>query len=98
MNASLLKYIALLLTHALQKYKVKHMKTVTLSSKNQVVIPSAARAKLGIRSGDRLVIERVSDTEIVLKKEPTYRDLIGTLPRKEKDAVARIREIRDNWK
>jgi AbrB family looped-hinge helix DNA binding protein len=90
--------IAWLLTYALHMNKVKHMKTITLSSKNQVVIPSAARAKLGIHSGDRLVIERVTASEIILKKEPTYRDLIGRLPRKDKDAVARIREIRDNWK
>ena len=74
------------------------MKTITLSSKNQVVIPSAARVKLGIHSGDRLIIERVTTREIILKKEPTYRDLIGTLPKKDTDAVERIRKLRDNWK
>jgi bifunctional DNA-binding transcriptional regulator/antitoxin component of YhaV-PrlF toxin-antitoxin module len=55
------------------------------------------RTKLGLHSGDRLVIERVTSTEVVLKKEPTYYDLIGTLPTLKSDPVERVRELRDNW-
>lgn len=73
------------------------MKTITLSSKNQVVIPSSVRAKLGLHSGDRLIIEKVTDKEVVLKKEPNYRDFIGTLPTQQQDPVRRIRELRNSW-
>jgi AbrB family looped-hinge helix DNA binding protein len=74
------------------------MKTITVSSKNQVVIPSAVRTRLGIRSGDKLIVERITDKEVVFKKEPHYKDLIGTLPTQQKDPVKRIRELRDKWK
>lgn len=74
------------------------MKTITLSSKNQIVIPSSVRTQLGIVGGDKLIIDRVTDTEVVLKKEPSYHDLIGTLPSQEEDPVDRIRKFRDNWK
>jgi len=70
---------------------------ITISSKNQIVIPSAVRAKLGVGSGDRLTVERLSDTEVVLRKEPSYHELIGTLPTGD-DPVKRIRTLRDNWK
>lgn len=73
------------------------MKNVTISSKNQIVIPSAVRAKLGVRSGDRLVVDRVTATEVVLKKEPSYYDLIGTLQSQDRDPVERIRDLRENW-
>jgi AbrB family looped-hinge helix DNA binding protein len=73
------------------------MKTITISSKNQVVIPSSVRATLGVSSGDKLIIDRVSDNEVVLKKQPSYEELIGTLPTKQQNPVKRIRELRDNW-
>ena len=74
------------------------MQTITVSSKNQIVIPSSVRAKLGVNSGDKLVIERVNGREVVLKKAPSFKDLIGTLPAQQKDPVKRIRDLRDNWK
>ncbi len=77
---------------------VKRMKTVTLSSKNQIVIPSAVRARMSVQSGDRLVISSVTDTQVVLKKEPSFRQLIGTVPKRLGNPVVRIREIRDNWR
>ena len=73
------------------------MKSITISSKNQVVIPSAVRAKLGVQSGDRLVIDRVNENEVVLKKEPSYHQLIGTIPTQNEDPTQRIRTIRDEW-
>lgn len=74
------------------------MKTITLSSKNQVVIPSAVRARLKLRSGDRLIVEQLTDTTVVLKKEPSYSDLIGTIPTQTKDPAKRISELRDSWR
>ena len=73
------------------------MKTITISSKNQVVIPSSVRTRLKVRSGDKLVIERVTDKKVVLSKEPSYRDFIGTLPSQQQDPVKRVRDLRDNW-
>ena len=73
------------------------MNTITLSSKNQIVIPSAVRARMGITSGDKLIIDQVTDTKVILKKEPRYSDLIGTLPTQKTDPVNRIRELRSDW-
>ena len=73
------------------------MKTITISSKNQVVIPSAVRTRLKLHSGDKLVIERMTDKEVVLSKEPSYRDFIGTLPTQKQDPVKRVRDLRNNW-
>ena len=73
------------------------MKTVTISSKNQVVIPSAVRAKLGVQSGDKLIIDRFNETEVVLKKEPSYHELIGIIPAQQVSPTKRIRTIRDEW-
>ena len=73
------------------------MKTITLSSKNQIVIPSSVRSKLGIKSGNKLVVDRVTDKELVLKKEPSYYELIGTISTIKEDPVKRIRNLRNNW-
>ena len=74
------------------------MKTVTLSSKNQIVIPKAARVKMQLTGHDSLVIEKVTKDRIVLKKQPDYDDLIGILAPGKGDPVRRIRALRDNWR
>jgi AbrB family looped-hinge helix DNA binding protein len=86
-----------MLTYALPFSKVKHMKSITISSKNQIVIPSAVRSRLKIAGGDKLIVERVTDTEVVLRKEPTYHDLIGTIVTNSQDPVQRVRNLRDKW-
>jgi AbrB family looped-hinge helix DNA binding protein len=45
------------------------MSTIKMSSKNQVVIPSEARLKLGLKAGDRLKVLIKGDS-ICLVKEP----------------------------
>jgi AbrB family looped-hinge helix DNA binding protein len=42
---------------------------VKVSSKNQIAVPAAARARLGIGPGDTLLVE-VREHSIVLMKEP----------------------------
>ena len=74
------------------------MKSITLSSKNQVVIPSVVRYKLGVKSGDKLIIKELSNTEVVLQKEPSYFDLIGALHPQSEDATKRVRSLRNAWK
>lgn len=74
------------------------MNKLTLSSKNQVVIPKAVRHKLKVGSGDTLIVKRLTDTEVVLKKQPGYRELIGKLPTQLTEPEARVRQLRDNWR
>ena len=72
---------------------------VTLSSKYQVVIPKAARKKLGLNKPEsqRFRVERVSDTEIVFRKEKSLEDYLGkydkTFP---SNATSAIRQVRDS--
>lgn len=86
------------MTNALLFDKVKRMKTVKLSSKNQIVIPRTARQTMGITGGDTLVIKKVTATEVILQKQPSYAELLGTLPAQKADASQRVRSLRDNWK
>ena len=75
------------------------MTTVTLSSKNKIVVPKAVRQQLGLKSGDKLVISKTSDNKITLAKEPTIEDFLGIVPPlNDIDPVDRIRELRDNWR
>jgi AbrB family looped-hinge helix DNA binding protein len=76
---------------------MKTSKSITISSKNQIVIPSSVRKKIGVKSGDKLIVDRVTDNEVVLRREPSYRELIGTLPTQKGNPVKRIRDLRDNW-
>lgn len=74
------------------------MTKVTLSSKNQVVIPSAVRKRLGVGSGDTLIIGKMTATTVVFKKEPSYYDLIGSVKPGKGDAVERVQKLRDDWR
>lgn len=42
---------------------------VVVSSRNQIAVPSAVRKRLGIKSGDRLIVE-VRDGYAILMREP----------------------------
>jgi AbrB family looped-hinge helix DNA binding protein len=74
------------------------MKTMKLSSKNQVVIPKVIRTRLKLTSGDTLVIEKVTADSVVLRKAPSFHDLIGTLQPQKQDPVIRVRQLRDDWR
>ncbi len=74
------------------------MKTMKLSSKNQVVIPKLIRTKLKLTSGDTLTIEKVTATCVVLRKSPSFHDLIGTLQSQKQDPATRVRQLRDDWR
>lgn len=76
------------------------MKTssVALSSKYQVVIPKAARQKMGLDKtvGRRLRVGRVTKDEIVFHKEPSLEDFLGAFGDSfPKNATAALRKIRD---
>ncbi len=55
--------------------------TVKMSSRHQIVIPSAARSSLGIEPGDRLLVD-VQDGVLVLVPQPeSYTDALTGLHR-----------------
>ena len=55
----------------------------TLTSKGQMTLPSAARARLGLKTGDRLLVTVVNDDTIVLKRlrSTAVKNLRGLLAR-----------------
>jgi AbrB family looped-hinge helix DNA binding protein len=51
-----------------------------ISTKNQVTVPVAVLAEAGLRSGDRVVIERVADGELRIRRAAmTFESAFGTL-------------------
>jgi AbrB family looped-hinge helix DNA binding protein len=71
---------------------------VTLSSKYQVVIPKAARKKLGLSkpNGQRFKVEKVTDDEIVFRKDKTLNDFLGAYGQAfPKNATEKLRQMRD---
>lgn len=62
---------------------VKARKTVKVSSKGQVVIPSVFRKKMDISSGDQLGVTLTDDGQLVLEKLPSsldWKELIAGIP------------------
>lgn len=57
------------------------MQEVTLSSKNQIVIPREARKTLGLKPGDKLLVVAMGNKIIILKKPRSYRAAIAGLGR-----------------
>ena len=74
--------------------------TVKVSSRNQIALPSEARKKLNIRSGDRLLVD-VQDGVLVLVPQPQdYVAAMAGLHREvwnDVDAEAYLNEERDAW-
>lgn len=75
------------------------MLSVKVSTKHQIVVPSAARARLGIEAGDRLDVEFVDDA-IVLRKRPArasdrLRGLGAGKGWYDPDPVTYVRRLRD---
>lgn len=57
------------------------MAEVTLSRRNQVVIPKEAREALGLKPGDKLLVVVSWEKVIVLQKPKSYRSAIQGLGR-----------------
>lgn len=74
------------------------MKTITLSSKHQIVVPKQVRGIMNLSGGDQLIVSRVTKSEVVFKKAPSFYDLLGTAKPGFGDPVARIRKLRDDWR
>ncbi len=74
------------------------MLSVKVSTKHQVAVPSQARRALGIKAGDRLMVE-IREGEIVLKPRPqgAAERLRGIGQGTYGDPVAFVRALRDEW-
>ena len=57
------------------------MKEVTLSAKNQLVIPREAREALGLRPGDKVLVLVKGRQVLVLRKPKSYHAAIRGLAR-----------------
>jgi AbrB family looped-hinge helix DNA binding protein len=72
------------------------MAEVTISSKNQIVIPREVREKLGLKAGDKLVLVAHGDRMIVMQKPKSYPDAIRGMGRGIYPADYLEKE-RDSW-
>jgi len=74
--------------------------TVKVSSRNQIALPSEARKKLNIRSGDRLLVD-VQDGVLVLVPQP--QDYVAAMAGLHRevweglDTEAYLNQERDAW-
>ncbi len=74
------------------------MPTATLSSKSQLVLPAEIRRKLGIRPGDRLVIEMEGDHAVIHKAPHSDVEALAAY-RSEiwRDYAEDVQQARDEW-
>jgi len=72
------------------------MAEATLSTKNQIVIPREARAALGVKAGDKLLVVVHGGSVIVLQKSKRYRDAIRGLASKPY-LSSYLRKERKSW-
>lgn len=78
------------------------MGLATVSSKGQITLPAKIRAKLGIRSKDKVQF-LVRDNEIIIRPVKSFRELRGSIAPKKgdqrkilRDTVARhVMEVND---
>jgi AbrB family looped-hinge helix DNA binding protein len=68
----------------------------TLSAKNQIVIPKAAREALGIKAGDKLLVVVRGDNVIVLQKPESHRTAIRGLAKRAYPA-GYLKKERRSW-
>ena len=64
-----------------ERLEWSEMAEVTLSAKNQIVIPREAREALGVKAGDKLLVVVRGDKVIVLEKPKSYQSAIRGLGR-----------------
>lgn len=57
------------------------MAEVTLSSKNQIVLPKEAREELGVKAGDKLIVTIHEGKAIILEKPRSHAQALYGLAR-----------------
>ena len=74
------------------------MPTATLSSKSQLVLPAEIRRKLGIRPGDKLIVELEGDHAVVRKAPYSDVDALAAYRSETwREASDRLQSDRDEW-
>lgn len=73
------------------------MKEVTLSRKNQIVVPREAREALGARPGDKLLVIVCSNRTLALRKPKSYRTALRGLA-KDVYSPDYLEEERRSWR
>lgn len=75
------------------------MLSVKVSTKHQIVVPSAARRALGIRAGDRLTVEIRGDELVLHGSRRASQRLrgLGAKVWQGIDPVDYVRELREEW-
>ena len=72
------------------------MSVVTLSSKNQIVVPREARAALGVRPGDKLLVGVRGNTVVILPHPRSWTKALRGLAKKSYPE-GYLGEERDSW-
>ncbi len=71
------------------------MKSLVISSKNQIVVPRQVREELGLKAGRRLYVEKISQHSFTLSTETAVDKYYGSLKGIwEEDAVNYQRSVR----
>jgi AbrB family looped-hinge helix DNA binding protein len=76
------------------------MLSVKVSTKHQIVVPSAARRALGIEPGDRLSVEVTPNTIVLRPRAHRASDRLRGLGREAWsgiDPVEYVRRLREEW-
>jgi AbrB family looped-hinge helix DNA binding protein len=71
------------------------MQSVKVSAKHQIVVPSAARRKLGIEGGDRLIVEIRGEELVLTRRAPRASDRLRGLGAHVWKGVEPTRYVRD---
>lgn len=73
---------------------------VKVSNKNQIAVPSDVRKRLGIKSGDRLLVELRDGYFLLMPEPPDYCRRLARLNREiwgDEDAQEHVNRERDAW-
>lgn len=74
------------------------MSTAKLSAKSQIVLPAEVRKKLGLRPGDRLLIEADEDHAIIRKAPASFVDALERLASPAfRDYARELARARHEW-
>lgn len=73
------------------------MSEVTLSSKNQIVIPKEAREALDLKPGDKILVQVRAGRVLVLERPKSYAAALRGLASKTYPR-AYLRKERDSWR
>ena len=73
------------------------MAEITLSSKNQIVIPREAREALGLKAGDKLEVVVEGGKFIIFKRPDSYAEALRGLARPGSYPPNYLRKERESW-